>query len=694
MPSQFFGLNTAYKGLLNANAGLNTTANNISNLETEGYSRQAIHSEAAEALRVFTTYGCAGAGVDTLSIERIHDEFYDSKYWSNNNKTGQYEMKDYYMKQIEDYFKDDSTIEGFTTTFNKMMTALAEVKKNPANISTKAQFVGFADNLCEYFNSMAGSMEQVQKDVNSEIKLKVDEINSLASEIATINKQINVIELSGGTANELRDKRTLLVDQLSSVVSIEAKEYAVVDTNDPERLTGSHMYVIKIAGGQTLVDTDSYNTLECLARRNDQKQNQSDIDGLYDVYWVSSGDHAAFERFNEKRISEGKEEVTWNDYVRNKCSEFSLYNAALGGQLQGLIQMRDGNNSENFKGTVAAPYGEDPIDSITGTNANGDTIRKVTVKASADYLADLDKCTLSDSGGLITLANQKFYYDDWTFRCDMSSGTAEYYYDFYINETKTVTFNGDGSVSETQVLSSLKGKEVEIGTGIKYQGVPYYQQQLNEWCRIFAGSFNDILTSGYTSEGEGGVEMFVGNKETEDDQYLFRTRYGKYIMDADGNPISSNVQADGSYTISMTDDSFYRLKAGNLDILGALQEDPGKLATKSDSSAGSDQYDIVGRLIEMTTNKNVASYRGAATQEFLTCVLSDVALNAKNASTFYKNYSNIGQNIDNQRISISGVDTDDEAVNLLKYQNAYTLASKMIQTLTEVYDRLILQTGV
>ena len=81
MPSQFFGLNTAYTGLLNANAALNTTANNISNAETKGYSRQQVVSQASEALRVFTTYGCAGAGVDTIAIERIHDEFYDSKDW-------------------------------------------------------------------------------------------------------------------------------------------------------------------------------------------------------------------------------------------------------------------------------------------------------------------------------------------------------------------------------------------------------------------------------------------------------------------------------------------------------------------------------------------------------------------------------------------------------------------------------------
>ncbi len=673
MPSQFFGLNIAYTGLLNANAGLNTTANNISNAETDGYSRQGINSQASEALRVFTTYGCAGAGVDTLSIERIHDDFYDNKYWANNTKTGQFEMKDYYMRQIEDYFRDDSTIEGFTTTFNKMMTALAEVKKNPANISTKAQFVGMADNLCEYFNSMAGSMEQVQKDINSEIKLKVDEINSLASEIATINKQINVIELSGGSANELRDKRTLLVDQLSSIVSVDAKEYPVVDTNDPDRETGANMYIIKIAGGQTLVDTDLYNTLECVARTSDEKTNQSDIDGLYDVYWISSANHAVYEKLMKE---DPNRELEWNEFVKfgykdeyityEPCAEFNLCNASLGGQLEGLIQMRDGNNAENFKGKITEIG--DPV-----TN-DGITTRNIKVEISAEYLKDLNKCTLSDSGGTIILGNQKYNYDEWEYSYDGATGKCVY--TFKINETE----------SKDSVSPALTDKEAEIGTAIKYQGVPYYQQQLNEWCRIFSAAFNDILKKGYTSEGDGGVEMFVGDKAADTSQYLFReARYN--LKDADGKrTIDENVK--------MTDDSYYWLTAKNLNILKAIIDDPGKMATKSDPAAGTDEYNIAGELIEMTTNKDVANYRGAATQEFLTCVLSDVALNAKNATTFYNNYNNIGKNIDNQRISISGVDTDDEAINLVKYQNAYTLASKMIQTLTEVYDRLILQTGV
>ena len=172
MPSQFFGLNIAYSGLTASNAALNTTSNNIANVETKGYSRQNAEQAAANALRVFTTYGCAGAGVDVIAIERVRDHFYDVKYWDNNSNTGEYNMKQYYMKQVEDYFNDDSTIEGFKTIFDDMMTALGEVAKQSGSDTTKAQFIGYASNLTQYFNSMSANMSQVQKDVNQEIKLK------------------------------------------------------------------------------------------------------------------------------------------------------------------------------------------------------------------------------------------------------------------------------------------------------------------------------------------------------------------------------------------------------------------------------------------------------------------------------------------------------------------------------------------
>ncbi len=641
MPSQFLGLNIAYKGLLNANAALNTTANNIANAETEGYSRQQVNSEAAEALRVWTRYGCAGAGVETISIERIHDDFYDAKYWHNNTKTGEYSMKQYYMTQIEDYFRDDSTIEGFNTVFQEMMDSLSEVKKNPSSDSTKAQFMGFAANLCEYFNSMANSMDQVQEDVNSEIKLKIDEINSLASEIATINKQINVIELSGSKANELRDKRTLLLDQLSSIVEINAKEFPITDPNDPGRETGAFNFIVTIAGGQILVDTDDYNSLACVARADKEKANQSDVSGLYDVYWVVNTNTGAL------------------------GDEFNLYNKSLGGELEGLIQMRDGNNAENFRGEIISVSGDSQRDS------EGHYLREVTIQVYEDYLMDLNKTTLSDTGGKITLANQEYYYDSWS-------------YSYSADGVCTYTLTIDETDSGMPLTDNKVGKECEIGYALSYQGVPYYQQQLNEWVRIFSAAFNDILMEGYTKDGDPGCLLFTGDHATSKEQFQFTSRYN--TKDANGNRLAE--------TINMEDDSYYRLTARNFAVLTSMIDNADLLATKADKAAGTDEYDNVGRLIDMVSDKNIASYRGAATQEFLTCILSDVALNGKNANTFCENYTNIGKSIDNQRISISGVDNDDEAVNLIKYQNAYTLASKMIQTLSEVYDRLILETGV
>ena len=87
-------------------------------------------------------------------------------------------------------------------------------------------------------------------------------------------------------------------------------------------------------------------------------------------------------------------------------------------------------------------------------------------------------------------------------------------------------------------------------------------------------------------------------------------------------------------------------------------------------------------------------FRGCTASEFLQCILGDVMLNASNANTFGAKFEDLGNTIDTMRLSVSSVDKDEEAVSLVKYQNAYTLASKMISCFTEIYDRLILETGV
>lgn len=107
MASTFMGLNISYSGLVASNAALNTTANNIANVETVGYSRQIINQTAADAMRAFASYGCIGAGVDTLGAERVRDVYYDEKYWNNNSKLGEFDKKSYYCAVIENYLRDE-----------------------------------------------------------------------------------------------------------------------------------------------------------------------------------------------------------------------------------------------------------------------------------------------------------------------------------------------------------------------------------------------------------------------------------------------------------------------------------------------------------------------------------------------------------------------------------------------------------
>lgn len=639
MPSQFFGLNIAYTGLLASNAAMNTTSNNIANVQTEGYSRQQVTQQAANALRVFQTYGCAGAGVETLAIERVRDEFYDGRFWDNNAQLGEYDMKQYYMQQLETYFDDDGKSTGFKTIFDQLMiTGMQALLKDPNSATAKSQFVGYAGALTEYFNGMAGNLEKVQKDINQEIKLKVDQINSLAGEIASLNKQINTIELAGTKANELRDRRTLLIDELSKIVDVEVKETPIIDANNENRETGANRYMVKIAGGQMLVDGSDYNGLECVARTSYEKVNQTDIDGLYEVYWADG-------------------------------QKFNLYNASMGGDLAGLIQMRDGNNGENFTGQVTATG--------TTTTADGKTHDTVTVKVTKAYLQDLNKCNLSDQGGILNLGNQEFYYDSWEYTCEYdANGNATYSYTFTLS---------DSEKNPRGITNDRVGKMAEIGTDLSYQGIPYYMNQMNEWIRTFSQKFNDILTSGYSGSGDPGVKMFTGNKATSSEQFLLDDAAKRY---------DKQEKKNSKVTVKVNDDSYYRLTAKNFDILDAMEQDPSLMANRKNASDGVEQNDLLNDLKNLATDKSKMSFRGCNASEFLQCILSDVALNASRANTFYASFKDISNTIDNQRISISGVDEDEEAVNLVKYQNGYNLASKMIQTLTEIYDRLILETGV
>ena len=279
MPSQFFGLMIGYSGLTAAQASSNTTANNIANINTKGYSRQELHQEAAAALRTYTRYGMAGSGVDAKSIDQIRDQYIDMKWRINQTTLGEYSRKNSYMGEIENYFTDTTIVPGFNSVYvEDFYNALSKLEDDPGSTTTRQSFIGAASSVVEYFQTMSTDLSKTQENVNMEIKDVVDKINSIAAQVASINKQINVIEIRGVVANELRDQRNNLIDELSSYVDVEVKEQEVYNYADPENPTGAKNYYVTIGGAYTLVDSYEYEELECRARV--EKLNQSDIDGL------------------------------------------------------------------------------------------------------------------------------------------------------------------------------------------------------------------------------------------------------------------------------------------------------------------------------------------------------------------------------------------------------------------------------
>lgn len=610
MPSTFFGLTISSSALTSFQAATNTVANNISNVNTKGYTRQEAIRVAADALRVNQKYGMAGSGVETTEIQQIRDFYYDVRYWENNAKVGLYDSKLYYMQQIEDYLIDDDSAKGFSTILDEMFSALNTLNSDPGDLDKRQQFISKSQSFATFFNGLNTGLSQIQEDCNKEIATQVENINSIAQKIALLNKQINIIELQGTNANELRDQRALLVDELSELVPVEVTETQVKNSNYPNMYTGATDYVLKI-NGKTLVNNFEYKTLKCVAR--EEKVNQSDVEGLYDIYWADSN-------------------IPYN--AASKASD---------GRLRALFEIRDGNNSEGFTGRVQ--------NVTAGTGGDVVTLKNPSI-------TDINYMTMPTEG-ILTMNNTQYRYTGFT----------------YDEATKTYQFQLDSTLS-VEEKNKVMNKDAAIGENIDAMGIPYYQAQANAFLREFAKQFNEIQKKGVTLDGTQGDSFFVAEKPDGTEW-----NFGDY-----NTTVGNNMNTSGNY--------YYWLTGANVKVTQNVVKTPENMVTLTadELANGTNNPSLVNEMALLY--KDVKMFRGSGANEFLRCLISDNSVDTEKAELFLKNYSNISETIVQKRMSISGVDEDEEALDMLKFQNAYNLASRMIQTMSEMYDRLILETGV
>ena len=229
--SLFGGLYVGTSGLKTAQNSLNTVAHNLSNVNTEGYVRQQVATTDVHYTTLSYTQGTSlkqvGDGVQYSECRHVRDYFLDQRYREESGRTSFYEVSYSAIMEIEDILGE---LDGaaFNESLQGMWTAFEELSKTPSDATYISLLVSNASTFMTNAQAVFSSLVDYQGNLNSQIVTMVDNINSIGTQIADLNNQIAIIE-SGGKehANDLRDKRDLLLDQLAEYGNVTYSE----DTN-------------------------------------------------------------------------------------------------------------------------------------------------------------------------------------------------------------------------------------------------------------------------------------------------------------------------------------------------------------------------------------------------------------------------------------------------------------------------------
>lgn len=687
MPSTFFGMNIAASGMFAYKAGLNVTAHNIANVKTAGYSRQYIQQKAKEAISLRTTYGMMGAGVEAYDILSSRDAYYDYKYRKTNAVFGKYLTQSHYMNEVQEHFYAiDEKSGGVSNSMDLFFQKISSLTKDVSESTIRKELIEHADGMMSTIQEVANSLLQSQEELNGEIQSTVDQINALARQIASLTKQINTLEVYGARANDLRDQRANAVDELSHLVDVEVIE------KEPADGQGLHQFLVFIGDG-TLVDSTVYNQLQIVTRTT--KDNQTDAEGLYDLRWSTGQD-------------------------------FNIRNANLGGQLQALFELRDGNNEENFHAT---------LDSWSQSNDDYNGKATITLKtdgSSSVNASMLSRLNIPESDGLITIANFDYRYESFEVSI-AADGT--YTYTFVLAEPME-----DGKEKHLQAAMKSGKTNSEIGDAIAFRGIPYYMSQLSEFVRTFSANFNQIQNGGYDLYGNKGIDMFVatsrtGTEEFDMTEFLYNNKDGFYylngckvldsqkladftqqgytftpvngeagyfmMLDSDGNEVEKVYQpADDqsiftftSYTTKGNPTSYYTMTALNATVAKAMIGDGKLLACSTSPDASLVEQGL--NLERMTTlREDTSMFKQGAPGSFLAVITATIGVDQEKLLNSAKNSENILNGVDYRRLSQSGVDEDEEGQHMIEYQSLLNYQYRVLSVMNEVLDKLINGTAV
>jgi len=437
MGSTFGGLNILSRSLYAQQASLNTVGHNIANANTDGYSRQRVNTVTMSPTgEVYGSRGLnqAGTGVAVGSIIRARDAFTDRQLWKESSTLGYSQTSSEGLSRIEDVFSEPSDT-GVQTVLNQFWTSWQTLSTNASDSGARTTVAQRGVAVVNAIQHAAQQLYERVENINSSIALDVSNINQITANIHTLNQQIAFTEVGGNDhANDLRDSRDLLVDQLAKLVNVSVQEdsagnYTIKsgelgnltlldDTGHTELGTettfdptfGYEVTKVIVAADSSAVDFTNGEVKALIDSRD------SSTTGIF-AYMTSLDKISQFllEDFNDvHKAGFGTDNVTGRNFFGTDSStDYST--APAGGWINALMVNPEITDSTAGLALIAAKTAangiavttgstntdsEVPVVSTTGTYSGGSTSTAVVVKVdSVDGIGNVSGITYSTDGG-------------------------------------------------------------------------------------------------------------------------------------------------------------------------------------------------------------------------------------------------------------------------------------------------------
>ena len=615
MNSAFSGIELGKRALITHQAALQVTGHNVSNADTEGYSRQKITLEVFDPLYIpgltrELTPGQIGQGVEVQKILRARDMLLDDRIISEKNGLSYWTSMNSWVKQVELVHNEPSD-KSIMHLLDKFWASWQDLANNPEENSAREAVREYGIALSRQINNNYMALKSIRDNIEETIQARVYEVNSLAKDIAKLNAEILKSESVGDNPNDLWDKRDLLVENLSKLTDIQ------IGRSDKDE------FIIYI-NGKHLVQGKHYEQLKLVKNPNNE--------GYSDIVWNRDGTTLKVKSGELKSLLDARDEV-----VKKQIDDLDLF----------TVNLMDMVNSIHRKG-----FG---INLRTGLNFFKENAMSVNPVGDYDFNGD----GLLDSTIIFRITgSQKIKPDDTVG----ISGTIT------LNNEITVNYKNTDRVSD--IISRINNSGADI--------------------KMFVNSYGNLVVK------SDGSNLYINHLEDSGD---FLVKYAGILknsgsqgaFDVGAPGMAQRIGGDYMVTQMLHPSSWLTLDDGVKNEVESIAASTG-VDTDGDgvpdvmngAGNGDNALKIAGVRFE-----KIMVGKSLTLNDFYQRMITEIGLKGEIAKRESENRGIIVDNLVNMRKSISGVNMDEELVNMVKFQHGYAAAARFVSEMNKMLDIII-----